>query len=819
MTDEPESIGAILVAEIGSVTTRVMLLDVVDGEIRLICQIEKPSTIEPPHLNSMVAVLQAAADITKIVNRKLLTDDGQLLIPQNKERDGVNHVVALSSGAGNFGVIITAIASDVSAQSCLHACRSTYTSILQVITLDDFDKNRELGSAKTSPDVIIPQQSSSMAATSWIERQVQTMLALYPDVVLIAGGLENGPVDTIKRLAHIVALTTLRSSVDTSGQIQQYQTSHPVIYAGNSAAREQVCEVLAGRAEVTVLDNVRPSLEHEHLDPVRREIDRLYHEHILPHLPGMESLRRVCQTPITTVCNASGLMSRFIAERYERQVLMLDIGSTSSSAFSAAPGRYSPTVLGTGGSGYSITSVLKERGVANIMRWLPFPMSARDLMHWLLNKLVRPQLIPSSLEELLLEHAVTREALAWLLEAVTDECPDLRYDMLFAGGGVLAHAPHGLAALSLLDALQPVAEETLLDIYLDPLGLIPACGALSTLEPDAAVTLFDRDVLQNAPLATCVVALGDGKAGKVALEVEMEPLRGAPRKVSVHHGEIVRIPLEPGNKGKLSIQPASGVRVGSNAPGVKAESGVADISGSHLGIVLDARGRPLRLPEDGRQRRAKLWEWLVAMAVVKGQNPFEPADASKGDKKVQQQEEELELALPEEPQPLDEGAAPVAQPVEQVVGDGQQPPAEEAAEAPQAPVAKSKRQQAKEAKQKAQEEKKKAQEAKKQAKAAAKSKKGKKGQEKPEVVGDAEQSAGGEGALQPGSRISLADLDLDELPQEQQPPAPTATPEAGSVESDLASLRQTVEDPNAEKKGKGKKKKGGKGGGLFGKKK
>jgi hypothetical protein len=81
-------------------------------------------------------------------------------MPQNKELDGINHLVVSTSAAGTLGIIITAIATHVSAHSSLHACRSTYSRILQVVTLDDYDKNRELGSGKTTLDAKTPQERS-----------------------------------------------------------------------------------------------------------------------------------------------------------------------------------------------------------------------------------------------------------------------------------------------------------------------------------------------------------------------------------------------------------------------------------------------------------------------------------------------------------------------------------------------------------------------------------------------------------------------------------------------------------------------------------
>ncbi|NJM05204.1 hypothetical protein HC891_01685 [Candidatus Gracilibacteria bacterium] len=82
-------VGAVLIAEIGSLITRVTLVDSVDGECRLVGRAETFSSVEPPYHNAFFAVLEAAAQLAEATGRQLLRE-GQLLIPQTEERDGVD---------------------------------------------------------------------------------------------------------------------------------------------------------------------------------------------------------------------------------------------------------------------------------------------------------------------------------------------------------------------------------------------------------------------------------------------------------------------------------------------------------------------------------------------------------------------------------------------------------------------------------------------------------------------------------------------------------------------------------------------------------
>lgn len=93
-------------------------------------------------------------------------------------------------------------------------------------------------------------------------------MGLRPDVVVIAGGLEDGAQDALVRLAHIVGLTALTTRVDAEGLPRQDINKRRVLFAGNSYARERVIEALSSRAELQLVDNVRPGLDTEQLVPV-----------------------------------------------------------------------------------------------------------------------------------------------------------------------------------------------------------------------------------------------------------------------------------------------------------------------------------------------------------------------------------------------------------------------------------------------------------------------------------------------------------------------------------------------------------------------
>src|SRR5690606_28431831 len=117
---------------------------------------------------------------------------------------------------------------------------------------------------------------------------------------------------------------------------------------------------------------------------------------------------------------AQGIAARFLAERFGRRVLLVDAGAANSAAFYAAPGVYHVAVLGGTGTSYGLTTLVAAGSPSRMADWLPFSIPEEELNHRLLNKALRPQLLPSDRVDLYLEHAVAREALARVAAALHD---------------------------------------------------------------------------------------------------------------------------------------------------------------------------------------------------------------------------------------------------------------------------------------------------------------------------------------------------------------------------------------------------------------
>ena len=75
----------------------------------------------------------------------------------------------------------------------------------------------------------------------------------------------------------------------------------------------------------------------------------------------------------------------------------------------------------------------------------------------------------------------------------------------------------------------------------------------------------------------------------------------------VRAGQLAVIPLAQGEQGRLTLRPERGIDVGFGGPG---KAGTIRVSGGAVGLMIDARGRPLQLPKDPTHRRELNQKWL-----------------------------------------------------------------------------------------------------------------------------------------------------------------------------------------------------------------
>ena len=106
-----------------------------------------------------------------------------------------------------------------------------------------------------------------------------------------------------------------------------------------------------------------------------------------------------------------GDILKTIADLDRINAVGVDIGGATTDVFSVFGGTFNRTVSANLGMSYSISNVLAEATLPMILRWIPYECDHRDLRNRVKNKMIRPTTIPQTLDALIFEQAVAREAL------------------------------------------------------------------------------------------------------------------------------------------------------------------------------------------------------------------------------------------------------------------------------------------------------------------------------------------------------------------------------------------------------------------------
>jgi hypothetical protein len=245
------------------------------------------------------------------------------------------------------------------------------------------------------------------------------------------------------------------------------------------------------------------------------------------------------------------------------------------------------------------------------MQWLSFMSSEDEVREYILMRMLRPRALPANSRELEFEHALAREAIQMASRAPGSRLGGLHpLDVVLGTGGVLSNAPHpAMAALILMDALQP---RGITSLVLDTAHLANMLGSAASLDAIATAEVAERDsvLLQ---LGTLISTVGVPEAGQAVVQVTLEYADGRKHSQEIQPGTLTQLPLLPGEQAILGLYPAPSVDVGLG-PGQQARAS-EPVEGGTLGLILDARGRPLMVPADPVERVTRVHQWHQAIGL------------------------------------------------------------------------------------------------------------------------------------------------------------------------------------------------------------
>ena len=574
---------SILAIDVGAVVTRALLFDVVEGQYRFVASGQAPSTAEAPFKDVGIGVREAIINLQKVTGAILLgPHDNNLIAPAQPDGSGVDAVVGTISAGPAVKTVVVGLLSDVSVESARRLAESTYSRIVDTLDLSDHRR----------PD-----------------QQMDSIVRSRPDLVILAGGTDGGASRSIQKMLEAVGLACY---------LMPLEKRPMVLYAGNQKLAGEVKELLGGHAgKVEVSYNVRPSLETEDLEPGRHELALLMAKLRQRQIKGVEELNLWTAGNLLPTAYAQGRIIRFLSKLYEstRGLLSVNVGASATTVAAGFAGELTLGVYPQYGLGENLAGLLQQTEIDNIMRWLQLDISANMLREYLFQKSLYPSSIPATKEELALAQAIARQALYLAVRTAQKDFPAHArptrsgvmppLDLILGGGGVIGEGTSlGQSLLLLLDAIQPVG---IMPILLDQNNLLPLLGVAASRSHYLPVQVIESGAFIG--LGTVVSVIASANYGDQVLRARLSYSDGMEASAEVKFGGLEILPLPNGQTARLSLQPFHRADAGLG-PG---KSGVVTVTGGALGVVIDARGRPLQIPSDPVRRRELMKRWSYAV--------------------------------------------------------------------------------------------------------------------------------------------------------------------------------------------------------------
>jgi len=535
----------IVITDVGSTTTKALLLKRIDNEFKLSGFYNAATTVEKPFEDVKIGIFHAVKELEKRSNTNLLEPNSNE--KEIKFNDETLYLTTSSAGGG-LQILVIGLTLFDSASSGKRTAFGAGGVILDTFAIDDKRSSLE---------------------------QMQAMGVLHPDIILMCGGIDGGAISPILRLGEILQLA------NPSPKFGE-ETKIPLVFSGNIEARSFIAGLFGNRFNLFITPNLRPTLTEENLEPAREKIHQLFMDNVMEQAPGYSLLKKVVSDEIIPTPMSVITSLQLISEELNNNVMAVDIGGATTDIFSNILGEYFRTVSANYGMSYSISNVLKDAGYSNLKKWLPDKIDDNYTKNYIANKMLYPTFNPSAQIQIAIEHAIAKEAIrmskqqhmemnfntkeigfldklklkqhdleniteAFYIEKVKENKKFHLYDIniLIGAGGVLTHTNSSRQALSIIcNGFQP---EGITEIWKDKNFISPHLGKLSAIDEKLASNLLLHNCFEKIGIIIRPLSQ-KWKEGKTVLSLKVDETEHV-----IKVGDRKYISNEAGFNKKISI--------------------------------------------------------------------------------------------------------------------------------------------------------------------------------------------------------------------------------------------------------------------------
>lgn len=557
------ALGSGLVIDIDRRVARAVLFETVEGQGRFVAAAARPSTLMPPIDDAAVAVRAVMQAISEQTGVSLLGERG-LTMPRDNYA-GVDVFAITGQPAQPIRLAVVSTGSHPLTPALIAIARNTETIV------EAFDQ----------------QVRTEAGALSGAE--LETALRDFrPDTIVLLAG------------AHAEA--EWPTAVGTLGTLLSEGVISQAVILGSDQLQQAAIQTLGEDANLMGLDPA----QYEPADvvgAVEVELSNAYEQQIDPAALGPTP----GQAAFVGRGRAAELVTRFMARRREQRVL--SVGMSDGTLLYWSDAQQSAGVIRPDFDVHLGVKAFLRLNPRLALDLLPFTMSEEDLHNWVLNRALRPTSVAATPRDEAIESALAgvfaRQAWQELSSVAGDQV-----DLIVGGPLFASWSSPALGVLCLLNAIQPAPANGLLEIVLDADGLLAAAGALGEFSPALAADAVVHDL--TMPAASVVVVEGSGVEGDLAVRGELAYEGGETVNCTVPYGSIHLLPLADGTRATLALSCDGDFTVGGQE---QVEFNADQLRGGPLGVIIDARGRPMPSASDASLRANRVANWLGDLGV------------------------------------------------------------------------------------------------------------------------------------------------------------------------------------------------------------
>lgn len=546
----------IIIVDVGSTTTKALLLFREKDEYKIRALQIAPTTVEKPTENVNYGLIEAVRRLEKETNLTLLKTEHD---PKLFSFSPDTICIATSSAGGGLQILVIGLTLFDSASSGKRTAFGAGGVILDTFAIDDKRSSLE---------------------------QMTAMGILHPDIILMAGGVDGGAIAPILRLGELLQLSNPKPKFGEKSKI-------PLVFAGNKDAQIFIAGLFQKKFELFLVPNIRPTLVEENLQPAREKIHQLFMENVMEQAPGYAYLKKTVADEIIPTPSGVIRALQLLSESMNKNVMSADIGGATTDIFSNILGSYFRTVSANYGMSYSISNVMLDTGYENICQWLPDELDHNYIRNYISNKMLYPTFNPVNSYQIAIEQAVAREAIkmskkqhmkmnfntsnigfldimkstkrdlnkvseAFYFEQALEKKKFHMYDidLLIGAGGILAHTENDRQSLSIIyEGFKP---EGITEIWRDRRFISPHLGKLSAINETLALKLLKEDCFEKLAIVIRPLARKwKNNASIMLIQIDDESL-------DIKAGELHYLPNPEKTNKKVMINLAKGFHLDEN---------------------------------------------------------------------------------------------------------------------------------------------------------------------------------------------------------------------------------------------------------------